>query len=76
MPQLSLYIDEDTLKRITLAAKIEKLSVSKFVVRKLNESMNDSWPSNFENLFGAISDPSFTEVAELNYANDATREKL
>jgi len=29
MPQLSLYIDEETLSKIEIAAKIEKLSLSK-----------------------------------------------
>ena len=44
MPQLSLYIDENTLEKMILAAKIEKISISKLVVKKLKESFHDKWP--------------------------------
>lgn len=29
--------------------------------------MNNSWPSNFEDLFGAISDDSFRKASDLDY---------
>ena len=45
MSQLSLYIDNNTLKKIELSAKIEHISISKFVVRKLNESFVTNWPN-------------------------------
>jgi hypothetical protein len=76
MPQLSLYIDEKTLKKIAVAAKIEKLSISKFVVKRLNESMHDSWPDKFEEIFGSINDDSFDVVDSLKFENDASRETL
>ena len=76
MPQLSLYIDEKTLKKIAVAAKIEKLSISKFVVKKLNESMHNSWPDNFDKIFGSINDDSFDVVESLKIENDASRETL
>ena len=70
MPQLSLYIDEKTLNKISLAAKIENLSISKFVVKKLNESMHDSWPENYGELYGSISDESFNTTDSLKFKND------
>jgi len=76
MPQLSLYIDELTLKKIELAAKIEHLSISKFVVKKINESLHDSWPDGFEMLFGAISNDSFVSSESLKYSDDIPRESL
>ena len=76
MPQLSLYIDEKTLERISLAAKIENISISKFVVKKLSESMNDTWPENYGDLFGSISDESFTTTDSLSFDNDTPREPL
>ena len=76
MPQLSLYIDEKTLKKIAIAAKIENLSISKFVVKRLNESMHDSWPDNFDKMFGSITDDSFDVVESLKFENDASREAL
>ncbi len=76
MPQLSLYIDENTLHKIEIGAKIEHLSISKYVVRKLNESMNNSWPENFKNLYGAIDDDSFTVERTKDFSNDVERETL
>ena len=76
MPQLSLYIDEKTLNKISLAAKIENLSISKFVVRKLNESMHDSWPENYGEIYGSISDDSFNTTDSLKFENDTPREPL
>ena len=76
MPQLSLYIDENTLKKIELAAKIEKISISKLVVQKLNESFQDKWPENFEKLFGSITDKTFDILEKMSYENDLKREEL
>ena len=76
MPQLSLYIDEKTLKRISLAAKIENLSISKFVVQKLNEAMHDRWPENYNRLFGSIVDDSFKPVKSIDFDEDVPREEL
>ena len=59
MPQVSLYIDEATLKRIEVAAKTERLSLSKYVSRKLRASLEDQWPEHFDELFGAITDNTF-----------------
>jgi len=76
MPQLSLYIDNITLKKIELAAKIEKTSISKLVVKKLNESFHDKWPENFDKLFGSVTDKTFDVIDELTYKNDLKREEL
>ena len=76
MPQLSLYIDEGTLRKIEAAARIEKLSISKYVVRKLNEALSSSWPSNYEKLFGAIDDEGFELGPPADFSQDAKRETL
>ena len=76
MPQLSLYIDEETLKKISLAAKIENLSISKFVVKKLNESIHDSWPEKYDELFGSITDETFERHDKLRFNDDAARQTL
>ncbi len=76
MPQLSLYIDENTLKKIELAAKLEKISISKYVVSKLNESMYNAWPKNYKDLYGAINDDSFRVEKINDFSADAKRETL
>ena len=76
MPQLSLYIDKDTHRKIKVAAEMEHLSISKYVVSKLNETLNNSWPKNYEELFGSIDDETFQREAIENFNDDIPREKL
>ena len=76
MPQLSLYIDKNTLNKIEIGAKIEHVSISKYVVRKLNESMSKAWPENYKNLYGVIHDDSFNVERIKDFSNDITRERL
>jgi hypothetical protein len=76
MPQLSLYIDENTLEKIVLAAKIEKTSISKLVVKKLKESFHDKWPNNYDKLFGSITDKTFDTVGKLDFESDIAREEF
>ncbi len=76
MPQLSLYIDERTLKRLRTGAKLENVSVSKYVVRKLSEIMDTSWPENYQKLFGAIDDETFHVDRIQSFDTDVPRERL
>ena len=76
MPQLSIYIDEKTLKQIEIAAKIEHLSISKYAVKKLIESMHSKWPEHYEELYGAMKDDTFNVERIDSFKNDAPREEL
>jgi len=76
MPQLSLYIDEETLHKLETAAKLENLSISKYVVQKLNETMSASWPTGYEKLFGSIQDRSFDIDSPRDFSADSPRESL
>lgn len=76
MPQLSIYIDEKTLRQLQIAAKIEKLSISKYVTQKLNESIHAKWPEGFGDLYGSIKDDSFTIDKMDGFKFDARRETL
>lgn len=76
MPQISLYIDKKTLASVQRAAKNDKLSVSKWVAKKIRKALSSEWPSNYFNLFGSIQDESFTEPEELNITKDSKRESL
>ena len=76
MPQLSLYIDKKTLQQLEIAAKIEHLSISKYAVKKLNESIYKKWPNNYEELFGSIQDEKFNVEKIENFKNDSVRDEL
>ena len=76
MPQLSLYIDEETLQKLKRAAALEQVSLSKYVSRRINESIADSWPPRYETLFGAIDDESFAAERAPRLDGDTPREEL
>jgi len=75
VPQISLYIDEQTLSKVEDAAKEEHLSISGWVARQLRARLEPKYPVGFEHLFGSISDPSFLSPVE-PFGSDAHRESL
>jgi len=76
MPRLSLDVDEAMLRKLETAARLENVTVSQYIVQKLDKTMNSSWPENSEKLFGAIDDESFDVPDGLDFGEDTAREKL
>lgn len=76
MSQLSIYIDEPTLKKVENAAKRHNTSISKWVVEQLKASVDPVYPSGYEELFGSIDDSTFAEPHELHFGSDMKRELL
>jgi len=76
MPQISLYIDEKTLKKIEEAAQLENVSISKWVSGKLAEHLEKNWPDNYTSLFGSITDDSFCAETIKDFTTDIDREEL
>lgn len=73
MPQISLYIDKDTMEMVEKAARAEELSISKWVGKQLRKSLKANYPADFENLFGSINDENFIEPERLPAEADAKR---
>jgi len=69
MPQISLYIDKDTLLKIEKAAKQENISLSKWVGKNIKRAIQEDYPPKYFELFGAIVDESFT-VPKLTFKGD------
>lgn len=76
MPQISLYIDKGTLEKIKRAAEAEQLSISKWVGKQLNKSLQANYPEDFQDLFGSIRDESFTIPERKPADSDAKRESF
>ena len=76
MSQLTVYIDENTLKKINLAAKKEGESVSKWVKKRLEESLERGWPKGYFEWLGSLKDVDIKEPEELDWKSDAPRESL
>lgn len=76
MPQISLYIDEPTLKKIENAAKRQRLSISKWVAQQIRSKVDPVYPKDYETLFGSITDETFLEPKEIERSSDLKREEL
>ena len=76
MPQVSLYIDKETLSKIEQLAQKNKISISKWVGNNLKRLIKDDYPEDFFNLFGAVTDNSFVRPESLDFSNDGKRELI
>ena len=76
MPQISLYIDEKTLKKVETAASKQHVSISKWVADQLRIKVEPTYPANFEELFGSIKDETFSRPKELSFIQDTMREVI
>ena len=75
MPQISLYIDKETLNKIEKAANRENISISKWVGKNIKKVIKDDYPEGYFDLFGSISDESF-DIKTLSFKHDSERESL
>ncbi len=76
MPQISLYIDQETLDKIENAAKREHLSISKWVAEQIRSRVQPTYPTAFENLFGSVEDETFKRPEPNGFESDSFREAL
>jgi hypothetical protein len=76
MPQLSLYIDRETLKKIDKSAKLEHTSISKWVGKSIRKFLNEEYPADYFTLFGSISDPSLKVQKSVSFSDDSKREVI
>jgi hypothetical protein len=74
MPQISLYIDEPTLKKVENAALRQHVSISKWVAEQIRARVEPVYPAHFEELFGSINDASFTSPGKSSFSSDIKRE--
>ena len=76
MPQLSLYLDDDIHRELEARARINKSSISKFVVNILKTHFSTDWPDGYQNLYGSINDESFIKHEAPDWSLDITRAEL
>jgi len=76
MAQISIYIDESTLKQIEIAAEKEHDSISKWVKKRLLSSLKTAWPKDYFDIFGTLKDASFKRPAEMKFSKDRERQIL
>jgi len=76
MPQLSIYLDDNTLAQVRESAKKSDISVSKLITNALGEYMSNQWPDGFDTLFGSISDDTFQRHPGIQFTSDLKRKSF
>ncbi|MCL1848720.1 MAG: hypothetical protein FWF83_03485 [Clostridiales bacterium] len=76
MPQVSLYLDDDTHHEIAIRAKMSQSSMSKLITDILRAHFSKEWPAGFEHTFASIQDNSFTRQEASAWQLDTPRESL
>lgn len=56
MPQVMLYLDEETEQAMRAAADREGLPYSRWVARLIRAAARNSWPEDFLSLAGSLPD--------------------
>ena len=76
MAQISIYIDDSTLKKIEIAAKKDQDSISQWVKKRLVSSLKTAWPKDYFDLWGALKDDSFKRPSQGESSKDRQRQVL
>ena len=76
MPQISLYIDEITLKKVETAAMRQHVSISKWVAEQIKKKVDPFYPIGFEDLFGSVDDATFIRPDTIGFGADVPREMI
>lgn len=76
MGQVTIYIDDETEKKMAAAARAMQMSKSKWVTNVIREKVSTEWPPAIIELAGAWKDfPTIDEIRS-GQGDDATREAL
>ncbi|MBI5441030.1 MAG: CopG family transcriptional regulator [Deltaproteobacteria bacterium] len=76
MGQVTIYLDNETERRMRGAAKSAGLSQSKWIARLIQERTRETWPEAFVRLAGAWKDMPTAEEVREGVPEDAEREPL
>ena len=78
MAQLTIYLDETTREKAAMAAKRAKRSLSSWAREQLGAAAEtgQTWPDDYFDLFGSVTDPTFQTAEASEKGEDAPREQL
>ncbi len=76
MSQLTIYLDENTIRLIEKTAAREKSSISKWVKRILSAYLKKEWPENFIKSLGSLKEEDLKAPEPLAFKQDVKREVL
>jgi len=76
MGQVTIYIDDDTERKLLNMIDKSGISKSKWIAELIREKTSTTWPENVVKLAGAWSDQPTAEEIRKQMGKDADREPL
>ena len=76
MGQITIYLDNESEKRLRTAAKKARVSVSRWVASLVQERMRTEWPASVRKLAGAWQDFPDLKTIRKTEGKDIAREPL
>ena len=74
MAQLTVYIDDETRRRIEVAARLAEISVSQWVKARLSNALETEWPEGYFEQLGSLQGVNLERPPQPRPEDDATRE--
>ena len=76
MVRVTIYLDDEIEKKMTVRAKAMKLSTSEWIGNAIREKLADEWSANVRELAGSWLDFPTLEEIRATERRDITREGL
>ena len=76
MGQVTIYIDDETERKMLNMVEKKRISKSKWIAELIREKASTTWPENVVNLAGAWKDLPTAEEIRRRMGKDARRESV
>jgi hypothetical protein len=76
MGQVTIYLDDETEKRVRHAAESAGVSVSKWIAQRIQKDARTEWPTSVRELAGAWPDLPSAEQIRRHSTKDVKRGRL
>jgi len=76
MGQVTIYIDDETERKMLNMVEKKRISKSKWIAELIREKASTTWPENVVNLAGAWKDLPTAEEIRREMGKDAPRESV
>ncbi len=76
MPQVTIYLDDETAALVDSAVKKSGLSKSRWIAEAVREKTGSEWPQEVVDLIGAWADCPTLEEIRAGHGPDVPREPL
>ena len=75
MGQLTIYLDDPSLRRVKAAARRERRSVSGWVKERIVRQFDQVWPDGYFDLLGSLADEELERPTQPMFDADCKRER-